>query len=249
MVKIHLSGRITMVGRKGTVDETDLPGVQGRLIVAVLALERRPIARDTLAEWLWPRDRPADYVKSLNPLISKIRQQLTRLEGDDACSVRSMSGCFEMVAPAGTWIDVEDAITRLDRAEGAFRRGDHGAAWADATVSVSILRRDLLPGCESDWVDARRADLLDRQCRGWLLLGTIWLERGDHTLARSAARSAIQLDPYREECHRLLIRAELDSGNRALAARAARECRDLLRRDLGVDPSQDTVELERLIRG
>jgi SARP family transcriptional regulator, regulator of embCAB operon len=244
-VRFFVAGRITLVGPSGTVEEHDLPGVQGRLLVTALALERRPVPRDLLAEWLWPRRQPDDIAKSLNPLLSKVRQQLARLDTQGRCTVRSTSGCYELVTPSDIWIDVEDAITRLDRAEGALRRGEHAQAWPDATVAVSILRRDLLPGCESEWVDRRRDDLLARCYRGWLTLGIVWLHEQEYELARSATRAAIDLNPYREDGHRLAIQIEMSSGNRALATQAARRCRSLLRDELGVEPSLDTRELER----
>jgi len=43
----------------------------------------------------------------------------------------------------------------------------------------------------------------------------------------------------------LLVEIELDSGNRASAQRAGRRCIQLLRDDLGVDPSAQTQEVLR----
>lgn len=89
------------------------------------------------------------------------------------------------------------------------------------------------------------ADLLQRRHRAWIVVAEVWRRRGDHAFARTAASAAIDADPYREDAHRLLVEIELDSGNRASAQRAGRRCIQLLRDDLGVDPSAQTQEVLR----
>jgi DNA-binding SARP family transcriptional activator len=63
------------------------------------------------------------------------------------------------------------------------------------------------------------------------------------------AREAIDLEPDRESSHQRLMRAEAALGNRAEAVRAYHRCRDLLREELGVDPSSETQALfTRILR-
>ena len=51
-----------------------LPGRQGRLLFAYLALSRlRPVSRSTLVDALWGDDQPANVGGALNALISKTR--------------------------------------------------------------------------------------------------------------------------------------------------------------------------------
>ncbi|MGI9603932.1 MAG: AfsR/SARP family transcriptional regulator [Acidimicrobiales bacterium] len=237
------------MGEDTTVPEQDLPGTHGRVLLAALALAHGPITSDTLAEHIWPQDMPPDWAKSLAPLVSRIRGQLAIADPTGGSTIKVASGYHELVLPSDVWIDLEDATTRLDRAEGAIRHGDPAAAWTDAAPASAILRRPLLPGFDAPWVDQWRSVLGDRQHRTWIVLARAWLALGDAALARTAAHSAIELDPYREEGHRQLIRAELAAGNRAGAVRAAAACRDLLRDDLGVEPSSETLELERLALG
>jgi DNA-binding SARP family transcriptional activator len=64
-------------------------------------------------------------------------------------------------------------------------------------------------------------------------------------MALEAALAALRSDPLRESAHRAVIRIHLAEGNLAEAAQAYRQCRALLARELGVEPSEQTAELVR----
>jgi len=249
LFRLYLTGSVTIVGPDCTVEEAELPGGQGRVLVAALGLAHGPVPSDALAERLWPTDMPTDWSKSLAPIVSRVRSKLRQADPSQTATIRVASGCHELVLPPDMWVDVEDATRRLDRAEGHLRRGAAAAAWTDAAPASAVLRRPLLPGFDAPWVDGWRAVLDDRHHRCWIVLAEAWLQRDDPTLARTAACEAIAVDPYNEDGHRLLIRAELAAGNRSGAVRAAATCRTLLREELGVDPSPETIALEREVLG
>lgn len=245
-------GRITVVddgegpeaGR--SVDEASMPGTLGRALFAALALERQRVASDVLAERLWPVDPPADWAKSLAPLVSKLRGALrvvSDARADGRPTIDARDGGYELVLPPRVWIDLEDGTRRLDRAEGALRDGDLEAAWRDAAPASTIFRRPFLTGFDAPWVDAVRDRHRDRAYRSWLVLGEVWRRQAEFALARDAAGSAVEADPWREDAHRLLVRIELDSGNRASARRAGERCLVVLRDELGVEPSEQTLAL------
>lgn len=226
-----------------SVDEASMPGTLGRALFATLALERQRVASDVLAERLWPAEPPGDWAKSLAPLVSKLRSALrvvSEARADGRPTIDARDGGYELVLPHRVWIDVEDGTRRLDRAEGAVRDGDLDSAWRDAAPASAIFRRPFLTGFDAPWVDTVRARNTDRAYRSWLVLGEVWRRRSEYALARDAAGSAVDVDAWREDAHRLLIRIELDSGNRASARRAADRCLSLLRDELGVEPSEQT---------
>lgn len=245
MLRVFLTGRITLATDDDrSVAETAMPGTLGRVAFAVLALEHQRVARDVLADRLWPTGPPADWTKSLAPLMSKLRSALRAVEDDDGRpTIEARDGGYDLLLPANVWIDVEDATRRLDRAESALRHGDLDAAWLDAAPASAVFRRSFLTGFDAPWLDARRHGLTDRAYRAWLVLGEVWRLQGEFALARTAATSAIDTDRWREDGHRLLIRIELGSGNRASARQAARRCLEVLRGELGVEPSAQTAEL------
>lgn len=66
--------------------------------------------------------------------------------------------------------------------------------------------------------------------------------------AIATAQRLLQLDPAREETHRLLMRCYTAAGQRAQAVRQYDRCREILQRDLQVEPADETQRLHRQIQ-
>jgi DNA-binding SARP family transcriptional activator len=245
----YLTGGLRFDGPEGSFDDADLPGGQGRLALGALAVHRRPLERGALAEIVWDARVPDKWEGALSTIVSKIRSLFTRAGLDGREIVVTVAGTYALVLPAGTWVDVEDATRRLDRAEHALRRGDAAAATTDGTVASSILRRPFLAGVDSRWADEQRRALDEQRYRCSVTLAEAWIALGDHGLAATIAADAIRLDPLREIPHRLLVEAELARGDRAAAQRALLACEHILADELGVQPSEQTQALAARVRG
>ncbi len=248
LARVHLTGGVRLEGPTGSLGDADLPGAQGRLAFVVLVVERRDLTRDHLASLLWDGDLPEAWSTALTSLLSKTRNLVSRAGLDGRAVVSSAGGTCGIHLPAGSWVDLEDAVRRLDRAVGALRAGDAALASREATVASAVLRRPLLPGITARWADERRAMLDDLLLRCLVTLATARNLLGDHDLAAVVAVDVIRRDPLRETAHRELLRAELGRGDRGAAARAYDRCVDLLRLELGVSPSPQTTALAADLR-
>ncbi len=249
MARVYLTDGLRLEGPAGAFADGDLPGSQGRLAFAALVSERRTLSRDALAEILWDGRLPPRWNGALSTVLSKIRSLVSATGLDGKAIVLSSAGTTAIHLPADSWVDVEDAYRRLDRAEGRLRHDDPTAATGDATVAVSILRRPFLAGIDNAWVEARRRANSDALHRGLIVLAEAWNRLGDHGLAATVAERAIALDPLREIGHRLLMEAEWRRGDRGAALRAAARCERVLVDELGAHPSPETQELAATIRG
>lgn len=240
-LRVYLTGRLTLEAGGARLDEAQLPGRQGRLALAYLVRHRtRPVPRDDLAAAVWV-DPPASAEVALRSLVSKLRGALAHVDG--RAVVRAASGCYELVLPPATWVDVEVAANSLDEAEGALRADRPRAAWAAASVATAVLRRPFLPGEDAEWVALEREELTRLLVRAFTCLAEVWLQVGDAPAAVRAAQETVRVAPFREAGHRLLMRAHATAGDRAEAIRAYERCRRLLADELGLDPSPQTHEL------
>lgn len=246
--KVFLTGRLCVVGPDGSIGDSDLPGNQARTALALLVHERRPVHRDRLAHIIWDGTLPDTWNTSLNAIISKIRRQLTRTGLDGKQVVTAAGGAYGISLPSSCWVDTEDAVRRVDRAEGAARHDDLTAALQEATVASSILRRPFLPGIESEWATGVRHRLDASLYRSYVVLATGWTALGDHQLASSIAERAVELDPIRETAYRLLMEAELARGDTIAALDAFDRCERVVRDEFGAAPSAETVALADRIR-
>jgi DNA-binding SARP family transcriptional activator len=205
-------------------------------LVALLALRGCPLARDGVASSLWsraPGDRGA----------AALRTALWRL---------SSTGARGLITTRGHDLALGDDVD-IDFWRTARRAQEVVAGRAiDAdSADVALLRDagDLLPDWYEDWVIIERerfrelrVEALERICRQFSAVGRY----GD---AVQAGLAAVAAEPLRESAHQALIAAHLAEGNHADALRQYRFLRDLLRRDLDLEPSPSLREqLDRLTR-
>ncbi len=248
MARLYLTGALRLDGPVRALTVDDFPGQQGRLAFVALAVERRPLAHDELADIVWDQAPPPQWKSALAAVVSKIRTLLGAAGLDGATVLSSSGGAYCLSLPPETWVDLEEAIRRLDRAEGALRHGEEMEAAREATVATAILRRPFLAGVDNRWVDGVRRHQLEARYRSAVTLATAWNHLGDHQLAASTAEWAISLDPLRETGYRLLIEAERRRGDHSAALRAFTRCVNTLAEELDVPPSPETFELVASLR-
>jgi DNA-binding SARP family transcriptional activator len=238
-LRIYLTGNVALAHGDLLVPDRSLPGPQGRLALALLALERRDaVAASRLADIIWQDEPPASAETALRAIVSKLRRVLAGTGAE--CSIGAAFGCYQLRLPVDTWIDVEAAGAAVHDAEVAMRRGDLVAANGDALVAVTIARRPFLEGTERDWADEQRAMLRDIHARALTVRAEVALSNGDATGAAGDASRIIALEPYREQAYVLLMRAHAGAGNDAEALATYERLRAKLADDLGTDPSAGT---------
>lgn len=248
-MRIYLTGAVQIVANGVLIGQETLPGPQGRLVFALLALEHcRPVSRDEIAIELWGDSPPRAWETSIRALISKLRGLLEAAAGvRRQAIIQAALSCYQLQLPRDAWLDVEAAAAALHVAEAALAAGDTACAGSNALVASSIGRRPFLPGFDGPWVGRQRERLQQVRLRALECLGSVWLRKGDYALATGDAERALQLDPFRESAYRLLMRAHAAAGNRASAVQAYQRCRRVLAAELGVRPGPETEETLRQI--
>lgn len=236
-----------MEGPAGSFGGSDLPGHQGRLALAALAVERRPLAHEYLASIVWNDNPPEQWKSALAAVISKTRSLISATGLDGSAVVISTGGTYGFSPSPRMWIDLEQAYRRLDHAEGSLRHDDPMSAAQEATVASATLRRPFLPGESGLWLEEARSRQSDALYRCYVTLAAAWKIIGDHQLAAVTAESAILIDPYRELGHRLLIEIEQERGDSGAAERAFSRCERILRDEIGVHLSPATRRLGELL--
>jgi class 3 adenylate cyclase/DNA-binding SARP family transcriptional activator len=230
------------------LEEQSFPGRQGRLVFAyLLAEEGRSVPRDELAQALWGDVPPARWEKALSVLVSKLRGLLETCGIDGQEALRSAFGCYQLVLPPGTWIDVAAAREVADRAEAALGAGDLDDAREAASEAAALARRGFLPGEDAAWIEEKRRELGELLVRALECLADACLAAGE---AREAVRHAEELtvlEPFREGGYRRLMQAHAAAGDSAEALRVYERCRRLLADELGAYPSPETQSIYRAL--
>lgn len=236
--RVYVCGRL-VVRLDGVRLEDRLPGRQGHVLFAALVLHRdRELSRAELVRPIWGDDPPDAVDSALSALLSRLRRALgpDRIEGRARLRLR---------LPPGTWVDLDAAEEGVHRAQSAVARGRFGEAWSPARVALHVAARGFLTGASGPWVEQERRVVAELRLRALEAYAEACLALGGTELATAerTARTLVDLAPYRESGHRLLMRCLVARGNPAEALLAYEALRGLLRDTLGVAPGAVTRAL------
>ena len=224
---VHLLGGLYVTQNGHRID---VPEGCKRLL-AFLALRRGRVERCHAAGTLWPSvdDRRA---------AGNLRSVLWRLRGADIdvldADKRSI-GLRKSVA-----VDVHEV------AEWASRLVTQRPLLGDLSLSRPLADAlDLLPGLYDDWATFERERMRQRMLHALEALSRAMTAIGRYGEAVEAAMTAISVEPLRESAQRALLEAHLAESNLIEARRDFLTYRNLVRHELGVEPS---LELAALVR-
>jgi DNA-binding SARP family transcriptional activator len=234
------------VERQGLDVTAELPGRQGRALLACFTLNRqRPIERDQLLDVLWPSAPPSDPQAALSSVLAKVRRAV-------GPSLFSGRGALTFSPPCDAELDIHQLAESVEQAEHALRHEDHLAALDAAREARAIAARPLLAGLDGPWLDPWREVFADYDLRALAALARAGLALGgDHLQsAERAATAVLDHHAYRESAYGLLMQIQAKRGDAAEALRTFERLRVLLRDELGITPSPALVELHgSLLRG
>ena len=206
-------------------------------ILALLAVEGRPYAREELAAILWPDADDESARGALRRTLSVLKTAL----GDRWLRVDRATVALDL---DGSHLDLAELEAAAGSTDVAVLR--RAAATARGPFLAGFSLRDS-PEFD-DWRATRAvsierlvADLLDRTADASAAAG-------DLVGAVAAATRRVDLDSLDESAHRRLMALLARSGDRAGAIRQYRAAVAVLDRELGVAPLTETTELYEAIR-
>ena len=220
-------------------------------LLKILIGERgRVVPTDRLVEWLWPRLPPRSGQANLYVGVSLLRRTLEpELETPAASSYILTRHPGYLFDPSpGCWIDVDEFRARLSDAQAHLRKGEPAQAISACEAATNLYRGDYLADDPyEDWAIGPRERLREEYLEALGQLGSLDLAAGDAAASLSWAQRALALDTCREEAHRQAMRAYYALGRQADALRQFERCREVLARELGVEPMPRTLLLHQQI--
>lgn len=233
MLSLSLLGGLSV---RAADAELAFPTAKSRLLLAYLAAAPgRLHPRSRLCGLFW-EDRGEEQARgSLRNALSHIRA---------AAGEAIVIGNREAIGVQAGRIETD--LARLERLA--------GGAEPPAT-DVAPLAGDFLDGLDADgsalqdWIAFERSRCRTLAQKVLTAAAGHAAGRGEQEAALALARRLLDLNPYREASHRLLMRLHADAGDRPLALAQFRACRDLLHAELGVAPSPQTEALADELAG
>lgn len=208
----------------------EVPEGSKRLLV-LIALSEGAIDRRHAAASLWPDGNDERAAGNLRSALWRLRcAQIDIIESDKQL----------LRLRPGTLVDVREVVDWTDRLDaGSLTSADlHAVTWRTAAL-------DLLPGWYDNWVLFERERIRQRLLHALEALSRHLVATGRCGEAVDVAIVTVSADPLRETANRALIEAHLAEGNVVEARRAYERYRDLVHRELGVDPGHELLSLVR----
>ena len=205
--RIEMLGGLTVVHAERRISrfQTQKTGA----LLAYLALHPgKSHAREAIAEILWPEGDPIAIRNRLNQAISSLRRQLHPPELGP--------GNVLVTDHHSIGINVQTVVTDTEEFEREIRLAERAESLDDKIKfleqAVGRYKGELLEGYYEEWVFSKRIHLADLYDKALQELIRSQVAAGNPEGAIDPARRRLQLDPYDEAPHVILMRLYLRAG-------------------------------------
>jgi DNA-binding SARP family transcriptional activator len=195
-------------------------------LLAFLALHERPMQRLYVAGTLW-------LESSQQHANANLRTALWRLGRRSGALVNATATDISLANSVN--VDLREISTRAQRVLA------HDVRTED--LDELCLAGDLLPDWYDDWLLIERERFRQLRLHALESLCEFLADAGHFAAAAQAGLAAVAGEPLRDSSHRALIRTHLLEGNASEAVRQYGIYREILRTQLGLEPSQAMQEL------
>jgi DNA-binding SARP family transcriptional activator/predicted ATPase len=247
LLNIHLLGSFQV-----TQAEKPLAGFESnkvRALLAYLTVESdRPHQRRKLAALLWPEFPESTALSNLRYALSNLRKVIgDRFVLPAYLEINPQTIEFNLTSSCRIDVSVFEGYCALSHQNPL---DFHSLEQAADLYHGSFLEGFSIPDSIAfeEWVLLKREHLDRLAIQVFYLLADNYELAGDYQQAISYAERQLELDPWREEAHRRLMRCLYFTGQRNPAMAQYEACRQALAAELALEPDQETRQLYEQIR-
>gem|GEM_PF-721751 len=208
------------------------------------------VSQERLMELLWPDANPSAASMNLRTTITSLRRALEPyLEGKASHFIVHQSEGIQFNTAVAYSVDVNEFAEQYRTGIAAADRGIWDSAMvhyqtADQLYAGDFLEEDLY----EDWTAVERESFREMHNDLLLRMADINVRQEHFVDAISLCQRVLTLDGSREDVHRRLMAYYAQAGRPVQAIRQFQLCSRILRKEYGVDPSNQTNELFDRIR-
>jgi DNA-binding SARP family transcriptional activator len=204
-----------------------------------------PVSKERIITALWPEND-----EHVNQTFHSTLHQLRKLFGG-ACPLLEANGYnLNLVASYrdNVWYDVQEFRLRREEADQALAREDDTAAKEALLGMVDLYQGDYGRPFSNDWCTFRRDELCTIYLEAQRQLAQIAWRRQEYGESIAHWRHILEKDNCREEAHYYMMLCRLRMNGRTAAMRYYHQCKDILQKELGIEPGPAIENLYRRLR-
>lgn len=235
----------------------DLRSDKARALLAYLAVEPdQAHRREKLAGLLWPGYTESSARTNLRRALADLRQAI----GDHQAMppyllITQESIQFNTGSAVSVDVTAFFRLTKAARVSIPDKPPVHQELVDSLEEAAGLYRAPFLEGFSipdspdfEEWVLLTREQLNRQVIQVLYRLAEAYQARGDTERALHHAWRQVEMDPWQESAHRQVMQLLAQRGQRGAALAQFETCRRLLAAELGVEPSEQTVQLAECLR-
>jgi LuxR family maltose regulon positive regulatory protein len=205
--------------------------------------KNRRVLKEVLIEAFWPDEDLETVEKNFHPTISHIRKALNSRQSFKQNFLIFRDGAYQLNPELSYSIDAEEFERWIVEAEKAKRENDSARQRAILESAHKIYRGEFMPGVYEDWAEERRQFYAEQSARVVAALARLSLAEKQWVDALKYAGEALAGDPFREDMHRLTMKAFAAQGKPASVKKHFERMKKTLHTELGIEPAEETKRL------
>jgi LuxR family maltose regulon positive regulatory protein len=194
-----------------------------------------PQSREQISLEFWPDSHPKRVRSNFHTTLYRARQAL----GDNVITFQD--GLYLINPDLDLWCDAHELETLTQHARLLPPRDALTEDLWDR--AIKLYRGDFLPSWDTAWVTYRRESLMEAFLEALIGLGECARARNNVKDALLAFKRALDVDPYREDVHRAIMSCYARMGEKKQILAHLQKLQQLLWEELGIEPSDETLEL------
>ena len=207
------------------------------------------VPKEVLIEAFWGDEDLASVEKNFHPTISHIRKALNSRQDIKQNFIVFRDGSYQLNPEYSYSIDSDDFLHFIASAENSKREKDAISLRSALESAYAAYRGEFMEGCYDDWAEEQRIYFQEQFVRVLNGLAKLSVSESRWNDALKYAGETLQIDPYREDLHRLVIKVLVAQNKLPAAKKHYENMSKQLLDELGVEPSAETMRLLKEITG
>lgn len=223
---------------------------RARDILCFIATSRhRRVAKDVLIDTFWPDDDQTVVEKNFHPTISHIRKALNSRQTFKQNFLIFRDGAYQLDPALSCRIDTEEFERLIAEAETAKRDKDNAALRERLDAANALYQGDFMDGNYDDWAEELRHYYSEQHSRVLGALAKLSFAEKRWAATITLAEQILEADPFREDIHRLIMKTHGAQGKPASVKKHFDSMAELMKKELGIEPSAETKSVLKLLMG
>ncbi|MCA1591340.1 MAG: S8 family serine peptidase [Acidobacteria bacterium] len=212
---------------------------RARDILCFIASRRhRRASKDTIIDTFWGEADFSAIEKNFHPTVSHIRKALNSNQPLKQNFLLYRDGDYQLNPEFSYRFDFEEFDRLVTEGDAARRSREQESFVKSYEEAVALYRGEFVQGSYDEWAEEQRSYYREQYLRLLELLASTAQKAEEWSRSLHMAQQILREDPFREDVHCMIMRAQAAQANRVAVREQYENLRRLLRKELGVEPNE-----------